>query len=105
MRSQQDFYQAEDNGAAGEEAGAHQDHQEADDGHNEAQGDVDPDDPLYGLDHRLKNLNLDEESRRIIKDKLEEANQRIKGALDDRQKNLDAKIQGGAGGAAAPKKK
>jgi len=105
VRSQQDFYQAEDNGAAGEDAGAHQDQQDADEAHNEAQGDVDPDDPLYGLDHRLKNLNLDDESRRIIKDKLEEANQRIKGALEDRQKNLDAKIQGGAGGAAAPKKK
>ena len=47
-------------------------------------------------------MNLDEESRRIIKEKLDEANQRVKGALEDRQKNLDAKLAGGAG---APAKK
>jgi hypothetical protein len=29
-------------------------------------------------------MNLDDESRRIIKDKLEEANNRIKSALEDR---------------------
>lgn len=49
-------------------------------------------------------MNLDEESRRIIKDKLLEANEKIKLALEDRQKNLDAKLAGGAA-AAAPKKK
>lgn len=53
---------------------------------------MDPEDPLYGLDQRLRNMNLDEDSRRIIKEKLEEANNRIKTALDDRQKNLDSKL-------------
>ena len=77
------------------------------DSHRDSQVDVDPEDPLYGLDQRLKNLNLDDESRRIIKDKLEEANSRIKIALEERQKNLDVKIQGGgaAAGAGAAKKK
>ena len=103
VRSQQDFYQADEN-AAGEDATAHE-QQEAEDQQNDNPGDVDPDDPLYGLEQRLRNLNLDEESRRIIKDKLDEANNRIKLALEDRQKNLDAKIQGGAAGAAGAKKK
>ena len=37
-------------------------------------------------------MNLDDDSRRIIKEKLEEANNRIKFALEDRQKNLDSKM-------------
>jgi 3'-phosphoadenosine 5'-phosphosulfate (PAPS) 3'-phosphatase len=37
-------------------------------------------------------MALDDESRRIIKEKLEEANNRIKVALEERQKNLDSKI-------------
>jgi len=37
-------------------------------------------------------MNLDEESMRIIKEKLEEASNRVKQALDDRQKNLDSKL-------------
>jgi hypothetical protein len=49
-------------------------------------------------------MQLDDESRKIIKEKLEEANGKVKFALEERQKNLDAKLAGGAG-AAAPKKK
>jgi TRAP-type C4-dicarboxylate transport system substrate-binding protein len=49
-------------------------------------------------------MNLDEESRKIIREKLNEANDKIKNALEERQKNLDAKLAGGAA-AAAPKKK
>ena len=45
---------------------------------------VDPDDPLFGLDLRLKDLNLDEESKRIIKLKLQEANAKIKAGLEQR---------------------
>lgn len=45
-------------------------------------------------------MNLDEDSRRIIKEKLEEANNKIKNALEDRQRNLDSKL-GDKGGAAA----
>eukprot|EP00349_Pseudokeronopsis_sp_Brazil_P002717 CAMPEP_0202960632 /NCGR_PEP_ID=MMETSP1396-20130829/4787_1 /ASSEMBLY_ACC=CAM_ASM_000872 /TAXON_ID= /ORGANISM="Pseudokeronopsis sp., Strain Brazil" /LENGTH=44 /DNA_ID= /DNA_START= /DNA_END= /DNA_ORIENTATION= len=37
-------------------------------------------------------MNLDEESLRIIKEKLNVANTKIKGALEDRQKNLDSKL-------------
>lgn len=58
---------------------------------------------MYGLEQRLRGMNLDDESRRIIKEKLEEANNRIKSALDDRQRNLDSKLGNQAG--AAPKKK
>ena len=43
---------------------------------------VDPDDPLFGLDYRLKDLNLDEESKRIIKVKLQEASAKIKAGLE-----------------------
>jgi TRAP-type C4-dicarboxylate transport system substrate-binding protein len=45
----------------------------------------------------LKNIDLDEESRKIIKEKLEEANNRIRNALEDRQKNLDSKLANPAG--------
>ena len=103
LKSQQDFYQAEDAGAALDEA-----LQQTKDSAEEVQpdADVDPEDPLYGLEQRLKNMSLDEESRRIIREKLDEANQKVKFALDERQKNLDVKLAGGAGAAAgAPKKK
>ena len=39
---------------------------------------VDPEDPLYGLEHRLTGLVIDDESKRIIKDKLVEASNKIK---------------------------
>jgi hypothetical protein len=68
-------------------------------GEEEEESDVDPEDPLYGLNQRLKNLNLDEESRRILREKLEEASNRIKSALEDRQRNLDSKLGDKAGGA------
>ena len=99
-RSQQDFYQAEE--PANEEAQHQQQTVEAEE--SQAEGDVDPEEPLYGLEQRLRKLNLDTESRRIIREKLDEANQKIKFALEERQKNLDVKLAGGAG-AAAPKKK
>ena len=38
--------------------------------HQEPEDVVDPDDPLFGLELRLKALNLDEESKRIITLKL-----------------------------------
>lgn len=72
---------------------------------NTPDADVDPEDPLYGLEQRLRNLKLDEESRRIIKEKLEEANSKIKVVLEERQKNLDIKIAGGGAAAAGAKKK
>jgi hypothetical protein len=51
---------------------------------NTPDADVDPEDPLYGLEQRLRNMKLDEESRRIIKEKLEEANSKIKVVLEER---------------------
>lgn len=42
------------------------------------ESDVDPDDPLYGIDERLANLEIDDEAKRLIKLKLQEANGRIK---------------------------
>ena len=100
LKSQQDFYQAEE-GAAGEEPMAQQEQEEQ----AQEEPDVDPDDPLFGLEQRLKNMNLDDESRRIIREKLDEANQKIKLTLEERQKNLDTKLAGGAGAAGPPKKK
>ncbi len=50
-------------------------------------------------------MHLDEESNKIIKEKLEEANNKIKLALEDRQKNLNTKIAGGSAAAAGAKKK
>lgn len=47
-------------------------------------------------------MNLDDETRRIIKEKLEEAKNRVHNALDERQRNLDSKL---AGDKNAPKKK
>ena len=54
---------------------------------------IDPDDPLYGLDHRLAELNIAEESKRIIREKLMHANNKIKQGLEARQADLDAKVQ------------
>ncbi len=62
---------------------------------------VDPDDPLFGLELRLRELNLDEESKRVIKLKLQEASAKIKTGLEQRQANLDNKLKEQA----APKKK
>jgi len=55
---------------------------------------------MYGIDQRLKSLQLDDESTRIIKEKLQEAQSKIKQGLEQRQTNLDAKIN-----AAPPGKK
>lgn len=62
---------------------------------SEGESEVDPDDPLYGLDERLRNLNMDEETRKIVKEKLHEANGRIKVNLEERQRNLDSKLSVG----------
>lgn len=96
-KSQQDFYQAE-------EAQAEDAIQKTEQSEQHPEPDVDPDDPLFGLEQRLRNMNLDEESKRIIKEKLEEANNKIKTALEDRQKNLDNKLAGGIGSLTAKKK-
>ena len=58
---------------------------------------MDPEDPLYGLDKRLKNMELDDESRRILVEKLKEASEKMKLTLDDRQSNLDQKMQSAGG--------
>lgn len=72
---------------------------------SDVESEVDPEDPLYGLNHRLRNMNLDDESSRIIKEKLQEAQDRIRQALEDRQKQLDSKLAGGGGANTAMAKK
>ena len=62
-------------------------------GDEEEQDDiVDPEDPLYGLEQRLAELNIAEESKKIIRDKLMEASSKIKSGLEARQADLDTKI-------------
>ena len=46
---------------------------------------IDPDDPLYGLEQRLAELDIDEESKAVLKRKLLEAGHKIKQGLEDRQ--------------------
>ena len=58
----------------------------------EAEDVIDPDDPLYGLEQRMANLDLDEESKAVLRAKLIEASNRIKEGLDKRQQDLDAKL-------------
>lgn len=60
---------------------------------------IDKDDPLYGLQTRLKHSNLDDDTKEIIKQKLFEAQEKIKEQLASRQTNLEAKL-----GAAGKKK-
>ena len=56
---------------------------------------VDPDDPLYGLEQRLKYSDLDEDTKNIIKQKLAEAKEKINEQLEQRQQNLDQKLAAG----------
>lgn len=60
---------------------------------------VDPNDPLYGLEQRMAKLDLDEDSKAVLRNKLLEASNRIKEGLDKRQVDLDTKL------AAMPKKR
>ena len=53
---------------------------------------VDPNDPLYGLEARLSKLDLDPESKGVLRAKLVEASNRIKEGLEKRQTDLDAKM-------------
>ena len=58
----------------------------------EADDIVDPNDPLYGLEARMAQLDLDEESKSVLRNKLIEASNRIKEGLEKRQTDLDAKL-------------
>lgn len=53
---------------------------------------VDPNDPLYGLEARMAKLDLDDESKNMLRAKLTEASNRIKEGLEKRQQDLDAKL-------------
>jgi len=57
----------------------------------------DPEDPLYGLAQRLADLDLDDESKQVIKEKLIDAHGKIKTHLEQRQTNLDAKLTAAQG--------
>lgn len=56
---------------------------------------IDPDDPLYGLEERLKYAKLDDDTKQVIKAKLLEAQEKIKAQLEERQANLDQKLAAG----------
>jgi hypothetical protein len=43
---------------------------------------VDPNDPFYGLEERLKYSNLDNEVKLIIKERLAEAHEKVKKQLE-----------------------
>ena len=45
---------------------------------------VDPEDPLYGLDQRLKYAKLDDDTKNLIKAKLKDAQNKIKENLTTR---------------------
>ena len=53
---------------------------------------LDPEDPLYGLNERLSQLAINEESKAVIKAKLLETNNKIKEKLLARQENMEQKI-------------
>lgn len=53
---------------------------------------VDPNDPLYGLDTRMAKLDLDDDSKAVLRAKLVEASSKIKEGLDKRQVDLDTKL-------------
>ena len=59
---------------------------------------VDPNDPLYGLEQRLKHTNLDDITKSVIKSRLKNAHAKINDQLDARRENLETKL-------APPKKK
>ena len=58
----------------------------------EEEDEVDPNDPLYGLDERLAKLNLDENSKAVLRQKLIEAGKSIQEGLEKRQADLDTKV-------------
>ena len=53
---------------------------------------IDPNDPLYGLDTRLSQLNLDPESQVMLRAKLAQASAKIREGLERRQQDLDLKL-------------
>jgi len=79
--------------AAGETALGHEadgDEENKEDGEEEEI--VDPNDPLYGLETRMAKLDLDEESKNVLRAKLVEASNKIKEGLEKRQQDLDTKL-------------
>ena len=47
---------------------------------------------MYGLRERLCNMGMDEESKKIVIERLMEANEKVKTGLIDRQTNLESKL-------------
>ena len=56
---------------------------------------IDPEDPLYGIDERLKYTKLDDDTKLVIKQKLIEAQEKVKDQLEQRQNNLADKLVAG----------
>ena len=69
---------------AGETAVNDPDAEEENKAEEEAEDAIDPNDPLYGLENRLAQLDLDEDSKIVLKKKLIEAGDKIKEGLDKR---------------------
>ena len=69
---------------AGETAVNDQEAEEENKEEEEAEDTIDPNDPLYGLDSRLAQLDLDEDSKAVLKKKLIEASDKIREGLDKR---------------------
>ena len=61
-------------------------------GKEEEEDIVDPNDPLYGLDARMAQLDLDDDSKAVLRTKLVEASNKIKEGLEKRQVDLDTKM-------------
>ena len=72
--------------------GEEEDRKEEVEGSKDGEAIIDPDDPLYGLDQRLKHLKLDAETKAVIKQKLIEAQGKIAQNLELRQQNLESKL-------------
>ena len=53
---------------------------------------LDPDDPLFGLDQRLRSLMINEDTKKVIKTKLQEASLKIKESLRQRQETLETRL-------------
>ena len=77
---------------AGETAVADEEAEEEKQEEGEQEDTVDPNDPLYGLEARLAQLDLDEDSKNVLRAKLVEASNKIKEGLEKRQTDLDTKL-------------
>jgi len=53
---------------------------------------IDPEDPLYGLEDRLKHQALDPESKKVIINKLMDAQSQVKSKLANRRADMESRL-------------